>query len=159
MELDKSALNIAPPLDSFLSGSLIAVLYRGSCWTTVFGVQNIQVMPGIKSFHLHTCDSGGLATKCKEKVQITKQEMDKYLFAWSTRDSIKDMHLCFWNIQLVMGPFFYLLSAPVVHFLLNVYDMNSNMFSKSLKTFLETVWHVNDVKCVHGSPSCWSVGH
>lgn len=66
MELGKSALNIALPLDSFLSGPLMYST-EGAAEPLHFGVQKIQVMPGIKSIHMHTYHSGGFATKKRKK--------------------------------------------------------------------------------------------
>lgn len=51
--LGKSALNIALPLDSFLSGPLM-YLSEWAAEPLHFGVKNVQVMPGIKSIHVHT---------------------------------------------------------------------------------------------------------
>lgn len=64
MEFGKSALNTALPLDSFLSGPLMYSA-EGDAEPLHFGVQNIQVMPGIKSIHMHTYHSGGFCYQKK----------------------------------------------------------------------------------------------
>lgn len=60
--LGDSALNVALPLDSFQSGPSM-YFTEGAAEPLHFGVQNIQVLPGIKSIHMHTYHSGGFATK------------------------------------------------------------------------------------------------
>lgn len=102
MELSINALNIALPLDSLVSGPLMYST-EGAAEPLHFGVQNIQVMPGIKNIHMHTYHSGGFATKrCPWKM-----DENKCLFVWSAPRSVKDILICYCNIQLVLGPIFY----------------------------------------------------